>query len=247
MFLQQRLLMAQLRPTNWVNELVKEPPSVKKTVAKKKPVEKKEEKARTSDDYYFFKSTPKEQAAQYIPKPLAQGVQSSAPKPIVKSADPSKQISSAAPSKWNSSGTWEERNFTPFAHRRIKELLSAALDDFKHGDVSLDITGWKVEGDSQLILVRGKQRLGFELSITAEFKGTVDGVEAKGKINVPSVDLNESEEEDFDVLITLSTPALGTSVYSKVLGAPKKEIIKVIIDRMAQFAKDLRAEAANAQ
>ena len=102
---------------------------------------------------------------------------------------------------------------------------------------------WKVEGESQLILVRGKQRLGFEFSISSEFTGSCNGTECKGKISIPSVDLNEAEDEDFEVLMTLTTPVLGTQVYSVVMSAPKRAIISSIVAQMAQFAKDLRKEA----
>jgi len=149
----------------------------------------------------------------------------------------------AAPSAWNKAGTWEERNFTSFVHGRVKSLLTSSLGNFQSGGFSAQLVDWKVEGDSQLILVRGKQRLGFELNLTCEFKGSVDAVEVAGKVWVPSVDLTEAEEKDFSVEVTFSAPSSSTPQYTVCAGAPRTEFIRVVRDSMAQVAVDLRAEA----
>jgi len=197
MQLQQQLLAGMTRPSTFVDNNVKK---MKKAKKDKKQEKKKEVKARTADDYYFFKSTDPETAKNFRPKLLDQP-QTSAPRQIVarpQQVQKTQTNISAAPSAWNTGGTWEERNLTPFTHRRIKELLAENFSpQFVSGPLQVEIKEWKVEGDASLVLVRGKKRLGYELNFNGEFKGTFQDEKVEGKIIVPSVDLQESTDQDF--------------------------------------------------
>jgi len=231
MHTQQRLLVGALRPALWAEEVV---PIEKKK--KKEDVPKEPEKKREKNDYYFFKSTPKEQAAQYAPRPL-DAPQSSTPQPIVVAA-----AVSSAPSAWNTGGTWEERNLTPFTLARVKELLEIALNQFNVGGTALSFSSIKVEGNSQLVLVRGKKRLGFELNINADFSGTHDEEKVEGKFVVPSVDLSEAEAREFTIEVSVAKPQ-GGAARSQVVGVAGADIKRRIMTALSEFVPELRARS----
>lgn len=240
---QQQLLAGATRPAKWVEDNV---PKLKKP--KKKKVEKKAPTAPTVQDakkqgtpgaYYHFKSTPKEQAAAFKPKLLSEA--QTTPRAILPAAKAPTQIS-AAPSAWNTGGTWEERNLTPFTHARIKESMAKEFMPFVSGALNVEAKEWKIDGDASLVLVRGKKRLGYELNISAEFKGTFQETKVEGKIRVPSVDLQESKDSDFEVQYDIKEPKLNTPHYGSV-----KAQLKVSTERiksiMSQIAEDVQAHA----
>eukprot|EP00759_Apiculatamorpha_spiralis_P002710 PhF_6_TR11167/c0_g1_i2/m.18002 len=78
-------------------------------------------------------------------------------------------------SKWNGAGTMEERDFSSWAHIRVKELFT----NLDISDTAKKLSATTVEGDASIIFTRGKKRPGFELTITFE---EVDGPSSDAKI-----------------------------------------------------------------
>lgn len=215
----------------------------KKAAAPAAPTVQDAKKQGTPGAYYHFKSTPKDQAAAFKPKLLSEA-QTTTPRAILTSRPAAKaptQIS-AAPSAWNTGGTWEERNLTPFTHARIKECMAKVFMPFVSGALNVEAKEWKIDGDASLVLVRGKKRLGYELNMSAEFKGTFQDMKVEGKIRVPSVDLQESKDSDFEVQYDIKEPKLNTPHYG-----PVKAQLKVSTERiksiMSQIAEDVQAHA----
>jgi hypothetical protein len=252
-YLQQRMLVGALRPNLFVEEHVTQAKT--KTKAKSSaPKKKKEEKKRTAKDYYFFKSTPQaEFEEKYAPKAI-DAPQPSMPQPVTNaaanttSAPTLQKASSTAPSAWNRGGTWEERNLTPFTKSRIPALMNEAFGtEFVTGELKAAVSDWKVDGSGQLVMVRGKQRLGFEVKVTAEVKGTYGSTPVEAKIILPSTDMTESEDGDFDFNMEISKPAVGTREYSALRGAPQRRILAVIQEQMRGFVDEFKAEAYRLQ
>lgn len=120
--------------------------------------------------YYFFKSTPAELASQYAPKK-------------VESEEVSKSESGA--SAWNKAGTWEEKDISDWAKRRLRELLKEfKLPACEKSPCKISKAS-KVEGHASVIYIRGKKKIGYEFQIEAEWIGeTSDGDDISGKIEL---------------------------------------------------------------
>jgi hypothetical protein len=75
---------------------------------------------------------------------------------------------------WNQDGwSWEERDFTKWSHAHLKTALAVSvlvpLADGKSG--SARITVDKVDGETVVLFLRGKKRLGYELTIKLQYAG----------------------------------------------------------------------------
>eukprot|EP00747_Dinoflagellata_sp_TGD_P033122 gnl/TRDRNA2_/TRDRNA2_136404_c0_seq1.p1 gnl/TRDRNA2_/TRDRNA2_136404_c0~~gnl/TRDRNA2_/TRDRNA2_136404_c0_seq1.p1 ORF type:complete len:383 (-),score=111.54 gnl/TRDRNA2_/TRDRNA2_136404_c0_seq1:58-1206(-) len=95
----------------------------------------------------------------------------------------------SAGSEWNEAGTWEEKDMTPWAKDKLKELLLAAtarspsvrLPSGETAAVSASVTEVSsLTGDAQIVMVRKKRRHGFTFEAQLAFKVAV-GTSSAGK------------------------------------------------------------------
>jgi len=96
-------------------------------------------------------------------------------------------------SAWNTSGTWEEKLLDKQVVREAieKALASAQTTDGKVKFVKVT----KLEGETKVILSRGKKRLGHHLEINIKYKG-VNGLEgASGTLNFTEL----ADDGDYEV------------------------------------------------
>jgi len=182
-------------------------------------------KDKLGSSYYYFKSTPKEEAAKYAPKPIDPATQAKAAQP-----DLARQGSA-----WNTAGTWEDRDMSSWAHERIKSLfkdfeLTLGLPDCKATINSVS----KVDGEASIVFTRGKRKVGYELSFTAEYTGEHKSTAVSGTIECPSVDYGDNE---FEVVVKA---AKSDAAHDAVRAAIARNKI-LIYSRFEQLVKELNA------
>ena len=124
--------------------------------------------------------------------------------PRLVTVSPSQQIESTSTSTgtkkspWNTAGTWEERDVSAAARTSLKNLITATIFP-THRGLQLFVTCEKIGGAVQLIHVRGKTRVGFELNIAANWELLNDG-KARVAGGTLAFDVEDSESGFFDAL-----------------------------------------------
>lgn len=123
-------------------------------------------------------------------------------------------------SVWNAAGTWEERVHTPWAVKRLRELVESlgeltVPDTDVGGTVVVRITKvLSVDGDAQVTSARGKRKHIYDLKIELEWEVNLrlqeDEVLAKGKTIVVDI----TGDEDFEFLHEVDKTFTGGSVSS---------------------------------
>jgi opacity protein-like surface antigen len=177
-----------------------------------------------SSSYYFFSSTPAEQAKQYAPKKLDSAEEEVA-KPVVK----------RGLSKWNAGGTWEEKDCTEWAHKKLKELLrGVAVPAFADGVATVS-DSWVVKGDASLVWARGKKRAGFEISLSTTFTGNYKGVAVSGDIEINGIDASDGPSGDYEVHVTTKASDEAHAVVRRATAKVADEIkrrVKIFIEEL---------------
>ena len=85
-----------------------------------------------------------------------------------------------AGSAWNQGGTYEEKNVSEWARNALEAAMLQASFTAASGEWSVRVAGVKdVEGDAEIIAMRGKRRHMFEFSFTLEWEVTFSD-EGKG-------------------------------------------------------------------
>jgi len=133
------------------------------------------------------------------------------------------------PSLWNSSGaTWEERD----CWRTVKESLNRYLTDltfYSAGDDFLRIASIKeCTGEATLCYVRRRGRLGFDINMSANFTGIVNGIAVEG-------DLDACDITDHD-------PSFAVTVVCADIGMcelAKKSFTDVVMSTLKKVESDL--------
>jgi len=205
-----------------------EPSEESETESSQEKNEVKEDKGGKDKDgklssYYYFKTTPKEQAAQYTPKPLTAGVESAT-------------VSAGGPSLWNSSGTtWEERDMSEWAQSRLRELLlNLVVPNFAHGNLKLTSVS-KIEGDATIVFTRGKKKVGFELNIECLFTGLYKEAKAEVKLTIPSVDADDVD----DFTVKLNVPE-GSD--KKTIKSQASSVTPLVRKKLKQLKDELQMQ-----
>ena len=147
----------------------------------------------------------------------------SGPKPITVAASTSTSssvpaASSGGTSAWNSAQTFEERNLTSEAHRRLKALLLGVRCDLPGGAGVVRVTGvCDIAGDCVSASSRGKKRIIYDLSCTVKWElsslgSCVDGTLALADITADPASL-EAEARS-----SSSSPKVAQFVKSETQG-----------------------------
>ncbi|CAJ1375386.1 unnamed protein product [Effrenium voratum] len=104
----------------------------------------------------------------------------------------------AVGSSWNSAGTWEEKDTTAPARAELEKILTdetfALLDADGNKVIGCTAT---ITGDSQAYHIRGRPRLGFEFQVKLSWKGSFEGKEVSGDLDIQ--DLDSSDLDGFDI------------------------------------------------
>jgi hypothetical protein len=134
-------------------------------------------------------------------------------------------------SAWNAAGTYEERDVSAWARRRIEQLLilegaggeeaaAAAGAAARSPCGAVEVTSAAATGDAHVIFVRGKRRAAFELKVSMSFRSTsnpeIQGT-AKTVEEVTGDDVDD--EEDVPPLAVAWDAAIGGGVKDGGTGA----------------------------
>mmetsp|Transcript_2284 Transcript_2284/g.4156 ORF Transcript_2284/g.4156 Transcript_2284/m.4156 type:complete len:195 (-) Transcript_2284:157-741(-) len=121
-------------------------------------------------------------------------------------------------SSWNSAGTWEEKDMSSLAIEELQKIFcdkNFALMENGSADRVCAVAA-TVSGDCQAYHIRGRPRLGFELTVNLSWKGTFNGEEVTGDLSVQ--DLDSSDLDGFEIRSTTK----GSEASKKAADALKK-------------------------
>jgi len=185
-----------------------------------------EKKSKTEDStYYHFKSTDKDQAAKFDAKKVeaGTGVEWKAAK---------------GASAWNPGNTFEDRNFTPFANKRWKEMMT------KWGwpGTNLRIKSFsKTNMEYSIIINRGKIKFIYDMSFTCQWVGKIDGNDIEGKLSVSEImSDSDADEWEFDIEIDKQDSSHYTA---RALIESSKDLI---FDKVRALLKELKSKGPRA-
>lgn len=120
-------------------------------------------------------------------------------------------------SAWNTAGTFESKNVTPWAKERIEELLGGV--EFECGACSVSVLSVKdVTGDAEVTMNRGKRKFLCDFDVTVEWKIVSNGGAKEGKGSMVIRDINAEKEYDYQVTVDSTNckeVALDVNAYVK--------------------------------
>ena len=134
-------------------------------------------------------------------------------------------------SAWNTAGTFESRNVTPWAKERMKELLSNA--EFEGGACIVSVVNVKdINGDAEITMNRGKRKFLCDFDATIEWKLVSDGTK-QGTGSMVIRDINSEKEYDYQVTVDSSNNkevALDVNSYVKSGSIGLQQVIRSNLD-----------------
>jgi hypothetical protein len=110
-------------------------------------------------------------------------------------------------SSWNTAGTWEEREHTRWAERRVAELLVGAT--FPAGpNASATLTKIRsFKGDATVVMVRGQPRHGFDFDVTVQWECVFgegeECVKVKGAAHVPEASRQTVDDDEVEYSVAV--------------------------------------------
>lgn len=181
---------------------------------------------KTESNYYFFKSTPSEEAKRYQPT-----------KVDAASVKEETATGETTASVWNKMNTWEERDCTAWAKGRLKELLICPLiPDMETASITISSLK-QLEGHASIVFVRGEKRVGYDLSIKAEWEATLSksGKKVHGEIICEEF-ADDNDEVDIDVTCS------KTDSDHELIVHHIRSHIHLINTTLAEFVRELKAK-----
>eukprot|EP00040_Diaphanoeca_grandis_P039855 m.260366 g.260366 ORF g.260366 m.260366 type:complete len:143 (-) comp39743_c0_seq1:24-452(-) len=139
----------------------------------------------------------------------------------------------SASSLWNNAGTWEERDCSKWAHARLTELLESA-SEAPNGASITAVTS--VTGHTHLLHLRGKARLGMELTLNLKWKVTIADETVTGTIKID--EMNETDVDDFELgFVDINSKDKRTAEkHAKELRTPITDAIKLMMTEAKERA-----------
>lgn len=168
--------------------------------------------------------------------------------------DPKAQAEAAKPkvavegmSEWNSKGTFEDRDFMPWAKQQLKELVVGL--EVPCGTCTVKATKVSdVKGLCSIAFIQKRKRFLFELSFKTEFVADASGVADSGAKAPVSVSKGELTLEQFchddpdsdDLVRTYTTKKAAAAssdaqAIKRSVGNPKGDFYKALVERLQTF------------
>ena len=148
-------------------------------------------------------------------------------------------------SVWNSAGTFESVNHTPFAVQRITELLSS--EDMAHADsasgCTIKVKSLKeITGDAEITMLRGKRKHIYDFQLTIHWElSSASGKCVEGDIVV--ADVTADQDYDFaSVAIDGVVPSELVSLVAVQAKSDKGALRKKIIEALKLFDKEFKTK-----
>ena len=135
------------------------------------------------------------------------------------SAAPTEAAAPGGVSAWNSAGTFESKQMTPWAKQRITELVKE-LDVVGAADgVTITVKNVELEGDAEIVSARGKRKVIYDFiaTLTWELSFGDDDSTATGTMKVADIEADEGDYEVTEIAVTGSTTKEGTDMIRKYI------------------------------
>mmetsp|Transcript_93222 Transcript_93222/g.246429 ORF Transcript_93222/g.246429 Transcript_93222/m.246429 type:complete len:206 (+) Transcript_93222:71-688(+) len=163
------------------------------------------------------------------------------PKPIAKDDQALKaehQQNKAVGSSWNAAGTWEEKEMGPISRPELESILCEDGFPLLEADGGTRICGTSatVTGESQAYNICGRPRLGFEFEVKVQWKGTFEGEDVEGKMEIKDLD-----STDLDGCEVRPTTKQGSEAAKKAVEKLKKEAKPFIKKAAEELSKRMLA------
>mmetsp|Transcript_98443 Transcript_98443/g.317372 ORF Transcript_98443/g.317372 Transcript_98443/m.317372 type:complete len:205 (+) Transcript_98443:79-693(+) len=118
--------------------------------------------------------------------------------------------SSSVGSSWNVAGTWEEKDMSAVSREALEQILSNDFLLLEGEGTRICACKASITGDAQAYHIRGRPRLGFEFKGKISWKGTFEGEEVSGDL-----ELQELDSSDLDGLELREKKSSSASEASK--------------------------------
>ena len=158
-------------------------------------------------------------------------------------AEPAGAAPEVVASKWNvNQWGWEEKEFTPWARKRLNELLAGVDVDVPSGHIRI-VEVETVRGDATVSLRKGKSFVTFELEIEAHWEGTLMDEEGRklgsgdGDLVVSQLDHETGPAGKF--VIGARPSSDGTKIDKRLAELTAKWGALIVKKRVSQFVKEL--------
>lgn len=143
-------------------------------------------------------------------------------------------------SAWNTAGTFESKNVTPWAKERINELLSAVT--FEGGACVGSIKNVKeVTGDAEITMNRGKRKFLCDFDTTVEWELASGGTH-KGTGSMIVRDINAEKEYDFQVTVDSTSSREVAADVNAYVKSSSTGLQKAIFKALDEFFKDFHSK-----
>mmetsp|Transcript_5476 Transcript_5476/g.8267 ORF Transcript_5476/g.8267 Transcript_5476/m.8267 type:complete len:236 (-) Transcript_5476:130-837(-) len=139
-------------------------------------------------------------------------------------------------SAWNAAQTWEERDWTPWAMDRFKEIMSPQTVSSSSGEVEVSITAIEsVDGHAHVAVVRGRPRYIWDFSFKLKFEASPLDSGSPYKGTLVCHELGYDSKDDFEMEIEWKD--------RRPEGKESAEIRKLLLQNEVHEAIKARAEA----
>ena len=163
-----------------------------------------------------------------------------APKKI-ETREEDKTIANGAGSVWNQGGTYEEKNVDKVAKQRLEELFMS-LNNVKFNEFNINVEKVKkLEGEAQVLVLRGKKRFMYEFDVELNFKAksadgyVFSGQEFEGSLVYP--DLSADACGDYECRVKIASPNVPEPLATD-LKSVDGSLQTAVRSLMVQFEKE---------
>ena len=190
---------------------------------------------------YFHRTLSPEETAligDISPKPIT----TADDKIAAASAETASGKAAVSGSAWNTAMTWEERDCTQWAIKKLPTLFEGKETLPTSTKYAVTLKGLSnAEGTAQIAHVRGKARFMYELSFDLKFSVSDETTEKKHKGKIAVSDVINDQLDDVEFAITWDKPPPGseaTALRNAVIGG--STLKRLIREKMTIFEADFR-------
>jgi hypothetical protein len=160
--------------------------------------------------------------------------------PVKLSETPISGSSKGTQSVWNAAGTWEERDCSEWAKKKLKEMLTKVKFMLPSSQGSVTVTTVRgLQGDASITLTRGKKKYIYDYSAEIDFQADLKGDKVKGTVNVSEI----TGESSYEIAVRLSgSPAASArTLVSQYIQSSTKGLQAEIVKTLDSFLDEFKS------
>lgn len=137
--------------------------------------------------------------------------------------------------------TWEQKEYTPWALDKLKELLGECVFAVPEGG-QIKVKGIKDWTGTASVHVKGsKKRHIFDLNMKVEWEASgMDGDDLSGEIKFIDVLPDDVDDEDVTGEVKITGESAAKELVAKYTSSPQRGLHEMILKRLAIFALEFR-------